>query len=571
MGKGIIKGGGSGGEYQVEIVMNRTWLDGQISKLEANITAFNSKLLATESFMARKVIELQIKSCEKKIKLLNTTCPEDETVSAWCGDLTEDITGVVSTIEVPGESTNIQIRPGYEGGSSYEKGRDGQLTQTMGQPASGVYYNLSMLPGWQKWKPTYRYAKIDSMDENTAEITLSGDKSSQQNLNIDQTTTISDVEIKYMSCDGSAFSEGDEVLVVFENQDWGSPKIIGFKDNPQSCGEIILVASGDFCFLWDTETNEYYQKAWDNSGEPIADFPVPITELADWMNGKSGAGTPLYDLYPCRARSPQYEACRIPENEGPCTKVVQEPNNCPDEAGSIAGFNTATFTTEGFIDEWGGVGGEELIEWEYPVSNLSLIASPENIDLPPRSFCIEMKITRDFEVWEAPPVYINNTTIVTEYTFKNPFGFFETTEIENSNSFEQEFDYTLTIEDQKEENVFGSGHIGITGEYSEKTIAQLWWFSGVKTKTEIRPCDRWFPEEGDCPWEPATYSELAEPQIQGGVVTCEDTGVVDPFGVTGSGGFVEAAEKLRGVAEKDAGGPWEDRVYVPGFAVTLIG
>lgn len=304
MGKGVIKGGGTGGEYQVEIVMNRAWLGGQISKLEANITAFNAKLLVTEGFLARKVIELQIKSCEKKIELLDTTCPEDKTVSAWCADLTEDITGTVSTIEVPGESTHIQIRPGYNGGSSYEKARDGQLTPTMAQPAAGAFYNLAMLPGWQKWKPLFRYATIDSIDSenDTADVTLSGDKSSQQNLEINQTATIDGVEVDYMNCNTSAFKEGDEVLVKFTGQDWGSPVIIGFKEDPQPCGIYVYIqlqmvtgtAVNDvFCLVWDLETDTYATGIKKNDGEPAV-FPCIASDISDWKDGKTASGQPVF-------------------------------------------------------------------------------------------------------------------------------------------------------------------------------------------------------------------------------------------------------------------------------------
>jgi hypothetical protein len=107
----------------------------------------------------------------------------------------------------------------------------------MGQPASGFFYNLAMLPGWQKWKPLFRYASIDSIDSenNEADLTLSGEKSSQQNLDINQATTISGVPIEYMDCNSAAFEAGDEVLLMFSGNDWSAPKVIGFKENPKPC------------------------------------------------------------------------------------------------------------------------------------------------------------------------------------------------------------------------------------------------------------------------------------------------------------------------------------------------
>lgn len=44
------------------------------------------------------------------------------------------------------------------------------------------------------------------------------------------------VPIEYMNCGSSVFVVGDTVIVEFENFNWNSPKVIGFKDNPKECG-----------------------------------------------------------------------------------------------------------------------------------------------------------------------------------------------------------------------------------------------------------------------------------------------------------------------------------------------
>jgi hypothetical protein len=100
---------------------------------------------------------------------------------------------------------------------------------------AAAFYNLAMLPGWQKWKPTYRYGTITAIDGDTATLTLEAVTSTQQSLGVNQTSTLTNVPIEYMSCNGAAFEVGDEVLVKFTGQDWASPKIIGFKDNPVAC------------------------------------------------------------------------------------------------------------------------------------------------------------------------------------------------------------------------------------------------------------------------------------------------------------------------------------------------
>jgi len=237
MGKGRIISDDGEGQYTIEVQYNRDFYDSRKAKLESNIEALEKQLQETTEYIDRQVIKLKITSCEKERESLSGDMPDDYSIDAWCADLTEEISGEVGTIEVPGEVGNIQIQPGFSGGQVYKKGRDGQLTPPGTLPASGAFYNLAMLPGWQKWKPLFRYATIDSIntDEDTADVTLEGIKSSQQNLNINQTETLSRVEIDYMDCNAGAFEEGDTVLVMFEGQDWSGPKIIGFKEEPKPC------------------------------------------------------------------------------------------------------------------------------------------------------------------------------------------------------------------------------------------------------------------------------------------------------------------------------------------------
>lgn len=243
MGKGVIISDDGEGLYQVEVKFNRGYVENRQAKLEKNIEALEEQFITTIKYIDRQVIQLKITSCQKEIAQLNTNIPDDYTTAAWCADLTEELSGDVGTIEVPGEVGNIQVQPGFSGGSPYNKGRDGQLTPTMGQPASGAFYNLAMLPGWQKWKPLFRYATIDSIDSenDTADITLDAAKSSQQNLNINQTATLSGVDVDYMDCNAGAFEEGDAVLVLFDGQDWGNPKIIGFKEEPKPCSSPFFI------------------------------------------------------------------------------------------------------------------------------------------------------------------------------------------------------------------------------------------------------------------------------------------------------------------------------------------
>jgi hypothetical protein len=182
-----------------------------------------------------KFVELQIASVELRKKYLVDNAPEDMDVNAWCADKTEDLEGVVGTIEVSGELGIVQVKPGYFDKAKYTASTDGQLLSTVLMSPSQCFFNAAILPGWQKWKPMYRHGYITDKTDQSATVVLDEALSSQQNLNINQSTEIFDVPFEYMNCGGKAFNNGDDVLVKFSGQNFENPLIIGFKDHPKKC------------------------------------------------------------------------------------------------------------------------------------------------------------------------------------------------------------------------------------------------------------------------------------------------------------------------------------------------
>lgn len=156
-----------------------------------------------------------------------------ETVPAWCADLTEDASGEVATVEIPGENKLVLIAPAAPAPTA----TDGLLTAREVQSPEQVFWNAAVLPGWQKWKPTYRRGTITAIDydADTASVTLFEDVSSARNLPINQSANLTAVPVDYMQCDAEAFAVGDVVVVKFTGQDWASPRVIGFCDNPKAC------------------------------------------------------------------------------------------------------------------------------------------------------------------------------------------------------------------------------------------------------------------------------------------------------------------------------------------------
>jgi len=260
MGKGGISGGGTDGFYDVGIEYARGSVDERISLLTGLIVTLETKISekqseyetllitpgSSESYIHLQTTKSELNalktwklSAEKKLDVLNSA-PSETSISVWCADLTEDLTGDVGIIEIPGESVSFNIQPGYDGNAAYNPDRDGQLMPTLLMTPAQAYYNLAMLPGWQKWKPTYRYGTITSITGDLADVTLDDTTSTQQGINVNQGGGLTDVEIDYMDCDGAAFEEGDVVIVKFVDQEFNSPKIIGFKDNPKPCGNLYL-------------------------------------------------------------------------------------------------------------------------------------------------------------------------------------------------------------------------------------------------------------------------------------------------------------------------------------------
>lgn len=157
----------------------------------------------------------------------------EESRQAWCADFTEDASGDVATIEIPGESKIILIAPGAPASAP----EDGRLRAREVQSPAQVFFNAAILPGWQKFKPTYRRGVITAINEDadTASVTLTDDTSSANGLGINQTSTLAGVPVQYMECHARAFEVGDLCVIKFMNQDWAQPKVVGFAENPKPC------------------------------------------------------------------------------------------------------------------------------------------------------------------------------------------------------------------------------------------------------------------------------------------------------------------------------------------------
>jgi hypothetical protein len=196
--------------------------------------------LQASHFPARQAlstIKSQLAECAREVVRYNAAAVS-ETRRVWCCDLTEDATGYVATVDIPGETNLMLVAPGGRAWTS----ADGVFTAREIMSPEQAYFNVAILPGWQKWLPTYRWGTVTETNyaANTMSVDVEPATSSGGRLDVNQSTTLTDVPVTYMTCGCQAFREGDRVVIKFMGQLWDSPEVIGFVDNPKMCGNLRI-------------------------------------------------------------------------------------------------------------------------------------------------------------------------------------------------------------------------------------------------------------------------------------------------------------------------------------------
>jgi predicted transglutaminase-like cysteine proteinase len=190
-------------------------------------------------FANHALLILEKESKTKRLALLQTAVEADYRYNIWCADLTENLAvdAEVGTIEINGEKTQILI---YPGGRTSLTAR---LQPVLASTPAGVFYNRAILPGWQKFKPTFRTGTITALSGDLCTVSLDDALSQEQSLNINATSILSNVPIVYMTYNGAAFVVGDDVVIEFTAQDWTRAKVIGFAHDPR----ILLMLHEYLC------------------------------------------------------------------------------------------------------------------------------------------------------------------------------------------------------------------------------------------------------------------------------------------------------------------------------------
>jgi hypothetical protein len=325
MGKGTIVSHTGEGLYSVTLNLDKTHLTAELTKLATDITNYgiaipeittqiatleaelaaldpssteykNKKKTYDAKVKIKNVFIINLAAAIKRQSFLNKNMPVDPTISAWCADLTTDLSGSVGTIEVPGERhTIVNIQPGFNNNAVYSQTRDGKLQPSLAGLENAVFYNYAILPGWQKWMPTYRYGTITAVSGDNCDVTLEAAVSSVTDkngngLDVNAVTTLSNVPIDYMDCDGEAFEVDDVVLIKFNSVEadiknagnWAHATVIGFKDHPKAPGGAVIYVQ-----VYDLDWNIAGYVGLDSTLELMdtletsISFPVPNVMLID--------------------------------------------------------------------------------------------------------------------------------------------------------------------------------------------------------------------------------------------------------------------------------------------------
>jgi hypothetical protein len=137
---------------------------------------------------------------------------------------------------------------------------DGVLVAREVQSPEQVFFNAAILPGWQKFKPTYRSGVITALNtsNNTASVTLDAAQSSAAGLDINKMTALANVPVVYMTCHAAAFEAGDRCVVRFNGMDWAQPQVVGFVDNPKPClpSELWITLRIRY-YMYEIEVGQY--------------------------------------------------------------------------------------------------------------------------------------------------------------------------------------------------------------------------------------------------------------------------------------------------------------------------
>lgn len=200
--------------------------------------------------------------------------------TAYCIDMcdgeTEDggdprplLTGTVATVEPFRRCDEIRLinggTPQYRADPTYVAATDGVIVPVSSMTPAQYLYNYAMWSGAEAWRGRFHVAQIVSKSTPSGPVDVElqfGNHLAQDGF----TTTLTDVPVQYMDCDGKAFMAGDYVIVTYSTGNT-SPKVIGFAQAPRPCPlpkDFLIHATTEATYwrlTFDPDTNTWSKSA----------------------------------------------------------------------------------------------------------------------------------------------------------------------------------------------------------------------------------------------------------------------------------------------------------------------
>lgn len=350
--------------------------------------------------LARDAAKFELSEARRLFVRVDTV-QDTITRDAWCVDYTTDTAPgtQVATIDIPGDSNLVLIAPGCRAPNN----GDGFLTARGLLAPHQAYFLAAILPGWQKWLPTYRWGTITAIDleANTVDVDLFAQTSSAQRLGVNQAASLAGVQVEYMDCNSRVFEVDDRVVVQFVGQDWSDPRVIGFLDNPRPCDwpcinlfgsqyyfESKLASVMDLIFSGGaTFEARMNGGAWVTLADRVAPTSSELRKEYQFDNGGSPAplGVLWLDVY---RTTPTTNPAAVGYGMPPCIALTASPGPpLPPRFGArnVAEFRIVVSAVAIFnvaIRDMGFAGEDQTTGYAKATGGIGLVNYPNNASLP---------------------------------------------------------------------------------------------------------------------------------------------------------------------------------------------
>lgn len=229
----------------------------QREKIEIELKRHAISFKIAEINVELNIIEAEILSIDIESAQLEAVIKDPPATVAWCGDYTIALQpgAEYGTMELPSAQrripgpeslppdlqgqTPVMLYPGWNDGGVHNAARDGKMQPVAASGPPAYYFNHALLPGWQKWRPTYRIGTITRLEGDSCDVVLDPVSvyahRSIRKIDLNLRNELLEIPIQYMSCNGRAFALADRVVVQFKEQKPDDPVVIGFETHPKSC------------------------------------------------------------------------------------------------------------------------------------------------------------------------------------------------------------------------------------------------------------------------------------------------------------------------------------------------